>query len=953
MVKNDLLISIEDNPNPMWIYDPEDLSILKVNEAALQIYGYTREEICSLTIKDLRPEREHAKLIEEVQKGVSEFSNAGIWEHKDKAGRAIYVRILSTSVTFQDKSCKLVVAQNVTDHIQAQTELEREKERFRLLAENSTDLISRLNKQAVYEYVSPASKSILGYSPDEMEGTTVFGYIHPDDEGRVKELYQNIFGGQDSYKIRYRFKQKKGGWTWVETVGRALIDPETNEVHEVQNSTRDISEGKGYEEELEKEKEFSEKAVNSLPGLFYVLDVENNFVNVNQNFLEELGYSWEELQQMNPLDFYLEKDHEKVKKAINKAFTEGEAELTAQVKTKDGQLPWYQITGKHFIQYGKNYILGAGIDITEQIELESLLQQAHQMARIGAWEFDVHSKKISWTSITKELHEVDPDFKPNMDTAINFYKEGEDRKKIRMAIEEAIKKGRSWDLELRLITNKGNERWVRTIGKPVFKDGECIRLFGSFQDIHERKQAQIKKQEALEERQRILERITDGFFAVDENWNVTYWNKRAEEITGLNRKDILRQNLWETFPEAKELKFFREYKRAFDKQISVQFEEYYSPVKAWLEVNAYPSKEGLSVFFRDVTEKKEAEENVRQTYKKLKTAQSIARLGYWTYDLVKDEPDWSEEVYKIWEQDPEAFYPVHENMLKAIHPEDREFFLQNLEGAFSEKTYSDYEHRIITPDGKIKWIHTRTTLLKDEDGTPVRLEGTVQDITLQKEREEEMKKAIQEKEVLLMEVHHRVKNNLALVSSILQLQAYQTDNDELHQQLANSESRIQSIAIIHELLYQSDSFSQINLKDDITRLIEHVSESFRSNIDISYQLNLEPVIVNVNQAIPFALIVNEVLTNIYKHAFQGKEEGVVEVTLKASHDHIQITVADNGQGLPEDFKLSEQTSLGFKLIHTLSSQLEGNVSYESGKTGAIFSLSFKKGETKGTGSYFL
>lgn len=238
--------------------------------------------MCSLTIKDLRPEREHAKLIEEVQKGVNEFSNAGIWGHEDKAGRPVYVRILSTPVTYQGKFCKLVVAQNVTDHVKTQKELEREKERFRLLAENSTDLISRINKQAVYEYVSPASKTILGYSPDETEGTTVFEYIHPDDKSRLKELYQNILEGQDSYKIRYRVKQKKAGWIWVETVGRALIDPETNEVYEVQNSTRDISESKGYEEDLEKEKEFSEKAVNSLPGLFYVLDAESNFVNVNQ-----------------------------------------------------------------------------------------------------------------------------------------------------------------------------------------------------------------------------------------------------------------------------------------------------------------------------------------------------------------------------------------------------------------------------------------------------------------------------------------------------------------------------------------------------------------------------------------------------------------------------------------------------------------------------------------------
>lgn len=242
------------------------------------------------------------------------------------------------------------------------------------------------------------------------------------------------------------------------------------------------------------------------------------------------------------------------------------------------------------------------------------------MADIGDWELDLVESKIYWSSMVKAIHEVEDDYEADLENALLFYKEGENRETITRAVNQIIETGEPFDLELELITAKGNERWVRVVGEAELWDGKCIRIYGSTQNIDNRKRAEIARNHANEEKKRILDRIGDAFFALDKEWTVTYWNKRAEEVIGKKQEELLGNNLWEVFPEARKLKFFREYKRAFDEQVSVHFEEYYPPLERWLEAHGYPSKEGLSVFFRDITEKKQAEERLRLSNEKLRNA---------------------------------------------------------------------------------------------------------------------------------------------------------------------------------------------------------------------------------------------------------------------------------------------------------------------------------------------
>jgi len=225
------------------------------------------------------------------------------------------------------------------------------------------------------------------------------------------------------------------------------------------------------------------------------------------------------------------------------------------------------------------------------------------------------------------------------------------------------------------------------------------------------------------------------------------------------------------------------------------------------------------------------------------------------------------------------------------------------------------------------------------------------DITERKQAENKLRESLKEKEILLQEIHHRVKNNLAIVSGMMELQAFDSENEEVLSALMSSQSRIQSMSIIHELLYQSESFSQISLDENVARLIDHISSSIQPNCDINLKSNIDDLSLNVNQAIPCTLILNELLTNIYKHAFVGRDKGKIRLSLNEQNQQIQLTLSDNGVGLPTDFSLKEPKTLGVKLIGLLTKQLDGELSYQSESgNGTKFILQFEKKNTKGSAS---
>lgn len=236
------------------------------------------------------------------------------------------------------------------------------------------------------------------------------------------------------------------------------------------------------------------------------------------------------------------------------------------------------------------------------------------------------------------------------------------------------------------------------------------------------------------------------------------------------------------------------------------------------------------------------------------------------------------------------------------------------------------------------------TKLYERDGKK-RLIAYVRDITEQKKNEQTIKDSLKEKDTLLAEIHHRVKNNLAIISGLLEMQTYNAEDEAIVKALRESQSRIQSIAMVHEKLYQSDSFTNIPFDKYLDELLSLIAGTFnRKGKKIKIQKKIEPVFLDVNRAIPCGLIFNELITNAYKHAFvdSSVNKATISVTLTKKDNTIRLEVQDNGCGLPADYTIEQPSSLGTTLIQTLVEQLDGELEFSSEK-GTYFKISFKAG----------
>jgi PAS domain S-box-containing protein len=264
-------------------------------------------------------------------------------------------------------------------------------------------------------------------------------------------------------------------------------------------------------------------------------------------------------------------------------------------------------------------------DITEKKELQRLLNEANSLARIGGWEIDLEKKTVYWSEITQNIHKVAADYQPDVDEMLGFYKEGESRQAMVAAMESAAQYGTPADIVLQIVTARGNTIWVRVIMRAGFKAGKCTRLYGSIQDIDSRRKAEIASVNALQERNTILESIADAFFAVDDNWVVTYWNNMAEKVLHVPKDKILNHNLWEIFADATDTESYKRYHEAMRTGEATHFEDYYPTLNRWYEISGYPADNGLSVYFKDITDRKLWETQLKELNKNLqKNAKELA-----------------------------------------------------------------------------------------------------------------------------------------------------------------------------------------------------------------------------------------------------------------------------------------------------------------------------------------
>ncbi len=461
-----------------------------------------------------------------------------------------------------------------------------------------------------------------------------------------------------------------------------------------------------------------------------------------------------------------------------------------------------------------------------------------------------------------------------------------------------------------------------------------------------RKSAEEALREAEEQFRTIVETAPSFLMITDAERNNTYVSPNCEEFTGYTEEELGGGRWWvheDDTPRAKEL-----FERTFLDGVGGKDFEYKAVKKngeLWYASSSWePLKDGAGKFkgivFQtiDVTERKRAEEKLRESEERYRLLAESAQDFIFLIDS-----DMRIQYTNSFAAEQLGYRPEEliGKYLDVVFPPDlSNSFEHSLQTVFESGEPLHAEGRFI-PDKEL-WLDTQLIPLKKESGETESILGISRDITERKRVEEKIEASLKEKEALLQEIHHRVKNNLQVVSSLLSMQARAAKDEDTVDILTESRNRIDAMALIHTQLYESGNLSAIKMKGFVDKMVRQMFQSYPvRDMKLTPIVNVADYPLPVSIAVPVGLIFNELISNTFKHAFVNRKEGKIEVSLGASGKSISMTVRDDGVGLPEGFDINTTTTLGLHLVKILAEdQLRGKLEVVSDE-GASFKIVFE------------
>jgi len=497
----------------MLIIEPESGQIIDANHSAEDFYGYTIDKLRTMKIQDINTlSQEKIKI--ERKRAITEKRNYFIFPHRKENGEIRTVEVHSSPIIFEEVKLLFSIIHDITDQKLAEEARRESEKKYKELVEHSNSIILRWKADGTITFFNEFAQKFFGYSENEIIGQKILGTIVPETEttGRsLREIMADIINIPEKYVNNENENICKDGTrVWVGWTNRAVFNDDGS-LREILSVGNDITEQKQAQHKLLKSEErFRQMAENINQGLTII---ENDkIVYVNKTAAEITGYTIDELKKMRTHDITVPEDKGLIRQAYEKYISEGilPKELEFRIIRKDGTLrSVYNTYSLQKTSLGTIYRYIVTTDITERKQAEETLRKSEerlrqhqilihmtsQMAKVGGWKFDVKTQRVLWTDETYHIHEKEQSQEhEDLKEAISFY-HPDDQPKLKKAFEEAVKQGKPYNLELRLITAKGNKKWVHTLCQPEVIDGKVVTLHGSFQDITEGKQMQEQLQQ--------------------------------------------------------------------------------------------------------------------------------------------------------------------------------------------------------------------------------------------------------------------------------------------------------------------------------------------------------------------------------------------------------------------------------------------------------------------------
>jgi len=477
--------------------------------------------------------------------------------------------------------------------------------------------------------------------------------------------------------------------------------------------------------------------------------------------------------------------------------------------------PWYNLNG----EIG-GLLMHTG-DITEQKEkelekkrFETILSDCSEVARIGTWELNLLNNEVTWSDTVYDIHEVSKEYKPHLGSTLEFCEEEESRRIAEEAIHDLMENSREVDLEFEIKTPKGNIKFLKVVGKIEYVEGVATRLFGIAQDLTSTRESERQLNKAYNELDAIFNSSSIAVISTDKDGVINRFNSGAEHLLGYSAKEMIGIKKPEIYLFEEELNVFKkdmelEFKGdSNDADFNYRNEKIFN-TRQWTfkrkdgstfpglkSLTAIQDKDGLNDGFiaviTDISKIKEVKDELRRKNQLLSFAEQISSTGHWQWFPIKDEEEWSDNIYNIVEYEGEPFPLNFANYISIVHPKDKEMVKKHFEEALSTKVFTTLTHRIITYSGNLKYIRLLANVLVNENGQAKELFGTCQDITESKNIELKLIQAKEELETYtrklslqnqqLADFTHITSHNLrapvANLNSLLEIYSYAEDEEE-------------------------------------------------------------------------------------------------------------------------------------------------------------------------------
>ncbi len=717
---------------------------------------------------------------------------------------------------------------------------------------------------------------------------------------------------------------------------------------------------------------YTDLVLNALPVTYYSCEVseETKTIWINEKIKQMTGYEpelfissgtfWQD--RIHPDDF------ERIINQYKSILQTQNIELIYRWKCSDGEYRWFldravcltDETGKPI------EIFGIWIDISDKKYAEDALEQTRFFIQKIVdttpgilFVYDMEKQKTLFHNYHEEKFLQYPlkKFESLNLQSIYDYIHPDDVNELKNLFEtvDSNPEGIHHSSEFRMLSMDGNYTWFELTLSSFIKDEKTAKtrqVIGLIQDVAER----VRIREALRESEfsykNLFETINEAIYIHDDSGKFIDINPGAEKMYGYTKQEFIGKT--PEFLSAPNLNNELNLKKILGEAfngIPQQFEFWGKrkngeifPKDVKLYKGNYFGKVVVIAYAQDITDRKKSEKKIKDQEEKLR------RITDNMLDIIIETDSEGNILYVSPSFEESLGFTadqiLRKNISTLVYSEDYEYALNEFKDLFNEQKKIEISFRYLKADGSYIWLEVRGKSMPDENGNIIGLIFTARDISERKVSEEKIKSTLAEKNVLLREVHHRVKNNLQAMIYLIEIQNERIEDTKVKLFLEELQEQARTISLVYEQLYQSDYLASVNMESYLGSLASNVIQAFGSGNKVDFNVSVDNVTLDVETAMPCGLITNELITNSLKYAFPPEFKGKpkLNICLGKNGDGYNLEISDNGIGMPKDLDWEKSESLGLKLVNLwVNYQLLGKMKLELSE-GTKYMISFGKNE---------